>query len=99
LYLPPDTFTITNRDLSIDLAARYDLPTVHGRRVFVDAGGLMSYDRGNLSEDYRAAASYVDRILRGEKAGDVLCSPQDRDDPRGLAVPLGIAATADELIE
>jgi putative ABC transport system substrate-binding protein len=108
LYLPPDAFTISNRDLIVVLAAKYHLPTVHGRRIFVTAGGLMSYDRASLAEDYRGAASYVDRILRGEKAGDLPVQQPTRFEfvlnlktakALGLAVPPGIVAIADEIIE
>jgi putative ABC transport system substrate-binding protein len=108
LYLPPDTFTYNNGDLIVDLATRYKLPTVHGRRAMVDAGGLMSYDRANPAQEYRGAASYVDRILRGEKAGDLPVQQPTRFEfvlnlktakTLGLAVPPGILAIADEVIE
>jgi len=108
LYLPPNSFTASNRDLIIELAARYHLPTLHGRRVFVDHGGLMSYDRGNRAEDYRGAASYVDRILRGEKPGDLPVQQPTRFEfvlnlktakALGLTIPPGILAIADEVIE
>jgi putative ABC transport system substrate-binding protein len=59
-----------NRDLIITLAARYKLPAVYFDRLFVAAGGLLSYgpDRIDL---YRRAAGYVDRILKGEKPADM----------------------------
>ena len=58
------------RDLLIKLAARHRLPAVYPNRFFVDAGGLMSYGP-NLLDGYRRSASYVDRILRGEKPADL----------------------------
>jgi putative tryptophan/tyrosine transport system substrate-binding protein len=108
LYLPPDTFTRSNRDLIIDLAARYRLPTVHGRRIFVDDGGLMSYDRGNRADDFRGAALYVDRILRGEKPGDLPVQQPTTFEfvinlktakALGLTIPPNLLAIADEVIE
>ena len=62
LLLPPDSSTILKRDLLIALAARHRLPSVSGIRVFVTAGGLMSYGT-NQVELLRQAASLVDRIL------------------------------------
>jgi putative tryptophan/tyrosine transport system substrate-binding protein len=58
------------RDLLVKLAARHRLPAVYPYRFFVDAGGLMSYGP-NLLDGYRRSASYVDRILKGEKPGDL----------------------------
>src|SRR5262249_53017689 len=61
LVLPPDITTNAHRDLIIALAAQHRLPTVYNDRVFVVAGGLMSYAT-NRADMYRLAASYVDRI-------------------------------------
>ncbi len=63
------TLSIVHRDLIITLAARHRLPAVYGLRPFVTSGGLISYDP-NRTEQYRRAAGYVDRILKGEKPGD-----------------------------
>jgi putative ABC transport system substrate-binding protein len=70
LVLLPDTTTLSHRDLIITLAARHRLPSVSSQRVFVEAGGLMSYgiDRVDI---FRQAAAYVDRILRGDKPADL----------------------------
>ena len=68
---------ITNRDLIIALAARYKLPTVYFERVFVTAGGLASYG-ANAVEQYRQAAGYVDRILKGEKPADLPVQAADQ---------------------
>ena len=62
--------TILNRDLVIGLAARHRLPAVYPFRLFVAAGGLMSYSIDFVYE-YRQAASYVDRILHGANPGDI----------------------------
>jgi putative tryptophan/tyrosine transport system substrate-binding protein len=70
LILPPDASTIVHRDLIVALAARHHLPAVYALKTFVVAGGLMSYgtDQNDL---FRLAASYVDRILRGDKPADL----------------------------
>src|SRR5262245_39216753 len=70
LLLPPDSTIMLHRDLIITLAARHRLPAVYTDRVFVAGGGLMSYDTDRVDE-YRQAASYVDRILRGAKPADL----------------------------
>jgi putative ABC transport system substrate-binding protein len=66
LIVLPDQVTVVHRDLIISLAARYGLPATYSHRLFATAGGLLSYGR-DLTELYRGAASYVDRILKGEK--------------------------------
>src|SRR5262249_20889207 len=70
LVLPVDITTITYRDLIITLAARHGLPAVYPSHADVAAGGLRSYGPDTADLFYRAA-SYVDRILRGEKAADL----------------------------
>jgi putative ABC transport system substrate-binding protein len=70
LILPTDGFTLVHRKLIIDLAARYRLPAIYGFRDFTADGGLVSYDV-DLTDEYRQAAFYVDRIFRGEKPGDL----------------------------
>jgi putative tryptophan/tyrosine transport system substrate-binding protein len=70
LVLPPDTNTIVHRDLIIALAARHRLPAVYSDRLFVAAGGLMGYST-NRADQFRVAASYVDRILRGAQPTDL----------------------------
>ena len=70
LIIAPHAVTLAFRDLIIGLAARYRLPAVYGFRVFATSGGLMSY--GTRPPDiFRHGASYVDRILKGEKPGDL----------------------------
>jgi putative tryptophan/tyrosine transport system substrate-binding protein len=70
LLLPPDTNTITHHDLLIALAARHRLPAVYSDRLFVVAGGLMCYST-DRADQFRAAATYVDRILRGAKPAEL----------------------------
>jgi hypothetical protein len=70
LLVLPDLFTATNRQSIIALAARHGLPAVYPFRYFVASGGLMSYGIEML-ETYRQAASYVDRILKGERPSDL----------------------------
>ena len=67
LLLPPDNMTSTHRDLIISLAAQHRLPAVYSLRVFVAAGGLMSYGTDQV-EMFRKSASYVDQILKGRQA-------------------------------
>src|SRR5262245_40078594 len=61
---------LDHKDLIVKLAARHQLPTIYGYRVFVDGGGLMSYATDIIAQ-YKRAASYVDRILKGEKPGNL----------------------------
>jgi putative ABC transport system substrate-binding protein len=103
----PDSTNSINRNLIIALAARNRLPAVHSGRFFVAAGGLMSY--GFIAADqYRQAASYVDRILRGTKPGDLPVQTPTKYETvlnlktakaLGLTVPAGLLVAADEVIE
>jgi putative ABC transport system substrate-binding protein len=70
IIVAPDPFNMTHRDAIIASAARHRLPAVYPYRAYVVAGGLMSYGT-NLAQRYRQAASYVDRILKGERAADL----------------------------
>jgi putative tryptophan/tyrosine transport system substrate-binding protein len=98
---------LVHRDLIITLAARHKLPAVYFDRAFVTAGGLLSYgpDRIDL---YRRAAGYVDRILKGEKPGNLPVQAPTKYQlvinlktakALGLTVPPQIVARADEVIE
>ena len=107
LLLPPDSTTIVNRDLVVALAARRRLPSVYAVRVFIAAGGLMSYGT-NQVEIFRQAASYVDRILRGAKAADLPVQAPTKYETTlnlktakalGLDVPPSLLVRADEVIE
>jgi putative ABC transport system substrate-binding protein len=107
LLLPTDVYLLVHRDLIIALAAQYSLPAVYWSRSFVAAGGLMSYgvDFVDLS---RQAASYVDRILRGDNPADLPVQAATKFETivnvktakaLGLTVPPGLLVAADEVIE
>jgi len=70
LVITPDAFFLQQRRQFAELAAAHRLPAIHGVGEFVEAGGLMSYGL-NLTENWRRAAGYVERILRGAKPGDL----------------------------
>jgi putative ABC transport system substrate-binding protein len=99
--------SIVHRELIITLATRHRLPTVYGLRFFATSGGLISYGPDTI-EPYRRAAGYVDRILKGEKPGDLPVQTPTRYDlvlnlraakAIGLTVPPTVLARADEVIE
>jgi putative tryptophan/tyrosine transport system substrate-binding protein len=107
LILPPDGFLMGYRKLIIELAARHRLPAVYGALFFAAEGGLASYGI-NTTEQFRQAAGYVDRILRGEKAGDLPVQQPTKFEliinrktaiALGLTVPPSLLARADEVIE
>jgi putative tryptophan/tyrosine transport system substrate-binding protein len=107
LVLIPDVSTAVHRNLIIALAARHRLPAVYWDRSLVAAGGLMSYGN-DLVDVFRQAASYVDRILRGDKPADLPVQAATKFETvvnlktakaLGLTVPPGLLVAADELIE
>jgi putative ABC transport system substrate-binding protein len=96
-----------HRDLIITLAVRHKLPAVYYERFFVAAGGLVSYGP-DFIDQYRRAAGYVDRILKGEKPADLPVQAPTKYETvlnlktakaLGLAVPPSVLARADEVIE
>jgi putative ABC transport system substrate-binding protein len=107
LIVPLLAQTTVHRNLIISLAARHHLPAVYPSRYFVDSGGLISYG-ANLTDMYRQAASYVDRILKGEKLGDLPVQVPTKYETMinlktakalGLTIPETLLATADEVIQ
>jgi putative ABC transport system substrate-binding protein len=102
-----DPFMFTYRKVIVDAAGRYRLPSIYGYREFVDDGGLISYGV-SASDTYRRAASYVDRILKGEKPADLpvqlpikfeLVINLKTAKALGYAPPASLLLRADEVIE
>jgi putative ABC transport system substrate-binding protein len=107
LIVPPSAATTFHRNLIITLAARHKLPTIYFERLFVAAGGLASYGVDYVDQ-YRRAADYVNRILKGEKPADLPVQMPTKYETvinlktskaLGLTVPPAILARADEVIE
>jgi len=107
LLVTPDIFTVANSDLIIALAARHRLPAVYAFGYLVSAGGLMSYGTDRI-EEMRQAATYIDRILRGEKPADLPVQLPIKFETVvnlntakaiGVTVPAGLLLAADKVIE
>jgi len=107
LILTASALSAVQRDLIITLAARHKLPAVYQERNYADAGGLVSYGP-NFLDQFRRAAGYVDRILKGENPGDLPVQAPTKYElviniktakALGLAVPASLLARADEVIE
>jgi putative ABC transport system substrate-binding protein len=107
LIVPRQAPTLRHRELIIALASRYRLPAVYSDRVFITGGGLASYGPDS-NDEYRHAAGYVARILRGEKPADLPVQAPTKYElainlktakTLGLTVPDKLLALADEVIE
>src|SRR5712691_1822290 len=107
LIVMPDSFTDAHRVEITSLAARYRLPAVYAFRLFAKLGGLLSYGN-DLTDNYRRAATYADRILKGAKPSELPVQAPVKFElvinlktakALGLTVPLHLQQRADEVIE
>jgi len=107
LIVTPSPLSLLHRDLIVTLSAHLKLPSVYFLRPFVAVGGLVSYGPDEV-EQYRQAAGYVDRILKGEKPADLPVQAPTKHElvinlktakALGLDVPATVLARADEVIE
>jgi putative ABC transport system substrate-binding protein len=107
LIVTPDPFNVANRDLIVAQATRYRVPTIYFNRAFADSGGLIVY--GDVfAEQFREAAGYVDRVLKGAKPADLPVQTPTKFEliinlrtarALGLTVPPTLLTRADEVIE
>jgi putative tryptophan/tyrosine transport system substrate-binding protein len=107
LMVMPDVFNDANRELIIALAARSGVPAIYPRPVFAESGGLIAYG-ADLAEQFRQAAGYIDRILKGANPGDLPIQQPTKFElvinvktakALGLSVPQSMLLLADEVIE
>ena len=107
LIVTPSAGVSTHRNLIIALAARHKLPAVYGNRSNIDGGGLVFYGPDRIDQ-FRRAASYVDRIFRGEKPADLPVQVPTKYElvinlrtarSMGLTLPAALLARADVVIE
>ena len=107
LIVTPSALTLVHRAAIIALAARHKLPAIYGDPHWVTAGGLVAYGPDRIDQ-YRQAATYVDRILKGEKPADMPVQAPTKYElivnlktakALGLIIPQSLLATADEVIE
>jgi putative ABC transport system substrate-binding protein len=107
LIAMPDVYNDANRELIIALTARYGVPAIYYNRFFSEPGGLISFGEAR-DEQFRLAAGYIDRILKGEKPADLPLQAPTKFEliinlktakALGLQVPLQLQQLADELIE
>jgi putative tryptophan/tyrosine transport system substrate-binding protein len=107
LILTGSALAVVHQNLVVALAAQHKLPAVYYRRYFVTSGGLVSYG-WNVDDQYRGAARYVDRILKGEKPADLPVQAPTKYElvvnlktakALGLSVPQSLLSRADDVIE
>jgi putative tryptophan/tyrosine transport system substrate-binding protein len=107
LLVMPDVFNDANRDLIIALAASSGVPAIYPRPVFAQSGGLIAYG-ADLAEQFRQAAGYIDRILKGANPGDLPVQQPTKFElainvktakALGLSVPQPMLLLADEVVE
>jgi ABC-type uncharacterized transport system substrate-binding protein len=107
LIVPSHALLISNRNLIAGLAVRHRLPGVYGDRSFAESGGLLSYGN-NTADLFRSGASYVDRILKGEKPSELPVQLPTKYEmvinlktakAIGLTIPVSYMLQADEVIE
>jgi putative ABC transport system substrate-binding protein len=107
IYVCGDTLVYINRNRINILSVGLRLPTVHLAREFIEAGGLMSYGPSMLAQ-FRRAAEFVDKILRGAKPADISVEQPTKFDfvinlttakALGLKIPEAVLLRADEVIE
>ena len=107
MIVTTDPFLFTARATLVSFAASKRLPAMYFFKNFVDAGGLMSYG-ANIEESYRRAASYVDKILKGAKPGELSVEQPTRFElvvnkatarALGISIPQSILLRVDQIIE
>jgi putative tryptophan/tyrosine transport system substrate-binding protein len=107
LLVAPDGVFLRERAPLADLATKNQLPSMHGQREYVEAGGLMSYGPSAVAA-YRRAASFVDKILKGAKPADLPVEQPTKFDlainvrtakALGLTIPSSVLLQADQVIE
>jgi ABC-type uncharacterized transport system substrate-binding protein len=107
LMVPPDAYTLVNRDVIVQSTAQHRIPAIYSYRQLIQEGGLMSYGP-ETSDIFRRSASYVDRILKGAKPADLPAQAPVKFEfainlktatTLGLTVPPTVLALADEVIE
>ena len=107
LIVMPDAANVTYRDLIIALAARYRVPTIFNDPIYAESGGLIAYGT-DFPELFRRAAEYIDRILRGDKPGELPIQQPTKYElvinlktakALGLTIPESVLSLADKVIE